>query len=392
MNIVFFAHPSFLGHNSMPRFASMLADGMAARGHQTEIWTPQGVTSRLTRNAFMKKWLGYIDQYIIFPVRFRRRAKSVSHDTLFVFTDQALGPWVPSFAHRPHVIHCHDFMALQSALDEIEENPTGWTGKQYQAMIRRGFSHGKHFISVSEKTRNDLEKYLGFKPKTSEVVYNGFHQPFYAIPKVEARREFGVKVNLDLSQGYILHVGGNLWYKNRKGVLETYYAWRASASGHLPMIFIGEQPDDTLRNVAESQPRYSSDVHWLSGISDADVRLAYSGATVLLFPSLGEGFGWPIAEALVSGTPVITTDLPPMNEVAGTVGFLIPRRPVKDSDARQWAISAAAKLDEVVKLPQEKRDKVIAEGIAHAARFDTAKAISSIESIYKKILATEKLQ
>ena len=219
MNIVFLSHPAFLGHKSMPRFAKMLAEGMAARGHNTEIWTAQERAAKLSNRPFIKKWLGYIDQYLVFPSELQRKARTRPKDTLFVFTDQALGPWVPHVAHRPHVIHCHDFLALQSAIDEIKEKRTDWTGMQYQKMIRRGFSKGKHFISVSQKTISYLEKYLHDKPHTSEVVYNGFHQKFYPIPQQEARRSWGEKVALDLTQGYILHIGGNLWYKNIKGVL-----------------------------------------------------------------------------------------------------------------------------------------------------------------------------
>jgi glycosyltransferase involved in cell wall biosynthesis len=81
-----------------------------------------------------------------------------------------------------------------------------------------------------------------------------------------------------------------------------------------------------LTKSLESSP-YKADIHWLSGIDDEHVAHAYSGAAVFLFPSLGEGFGWPIAEAMASGCPVVTTDEAPMTEVAGEAGFLIPRRP-----------------------------------------------------------------
>lgn len=370
----------------MPRFANMLAEGMSSRGHVTEIWTADAVLSKLSNNALVKKWLGYVDQYILFPFKFKRRARLSPKDTLFVFTDQALGPWVPSFAHRPHVIHCHDFLALQSALGEIRENPTGWTGRQYQQLIKQGFSKGKHFISVSKKTKADLEKYLKFTPETSEVVYNGFHQPFYPVPKNEARATLGAKVGFDLSLGYVLHIGGNIWYKNRKGVLEIYNAWRRRSTKKLPLIFIGEQPLDEFREIQNAQS-FSDDVHWLSNIGDADVRLAYSGATVLLFPSLGEGFGWPIAESLASGTPVITTDEAPMNEVAGKVGFMIPRRPFNTQDTDAWVNNAACRLDEVVNLSLEESKKVIDDGLAHAALFDTAMALNKIEKIYKRIVS-----
>src|SRR5690554_2079868 len=100
MNIVFFAHPNFLGQQSMPRFARMLAEGMKERGHNVEIWMPKPVLHSLPTPAILKKWMGYIDQYIIFPSQIKKRLDAYPPDTLFVFTDHALGPWIPLVANR----------------------------------------------------------------------------------------------------------------------------------------------------------------------------------------------------------------------------------------------------------------------------------------------------
>src|SRR5690606_565450 len=116
MNIVFFAHPHFLGQQSMPRFARMLSEGMKEQGHKVEIWMPKPVFYNLPFLTILKKWMGYIDQFIIFPSQVKKRLHVCPDDTLFVFTDHALGPWIPMVAHRHHVIHCHDFLAQRSAM------------------------------------------------------------------------------------------------------------------------------------------------------------------------------------------------------------------------------------------------------------------------------------
>jgi hypothetical protein len=118
---------------------------------------------------------------------------------------------------RPHVIHCHDFSAQQSALGYIPENKTGVTGKIYQSLIFRGYSTGKHFISVSKKTQEDLHQLLSASPLTSEVVYNGLNQSFKSLDPEQARKEFSNYFKINLSKGFLLHVGGNQWYKNRPG-------------------------------------------------------------------------------------------------------------------------------------------------------------------------------
>ena len=148
----------------MPRYANMLAKGLEDRGHSVRVWMPASWFSSLPFPSSIKKWLGYLDQYIIFPVLVRMRLMRCDDDTLFVFTDQALGPWVPLVANRPHVIHCHDLLAQQSALGLLAGNRVGWTGRKYQAYIRKGFSRGKNFISVSQKTRDDLHELLNTTP------------------------------------------------------------------------------------------------------------------------------------------------------------------------------------------------------------------------------------
>jgi glycosyltransferase involved in cell wall biosynthesis len=369
----------------MPKFAKMLADGMFKRGHKVDIWSPKARFYTVGFGQTLRKWLGYVDQYIVFPLEVRRQARRCPPDTLFVFTDQALGPWVPLLVNRPHVIHCHDLMALRSALGEIKENPTSWTGRQYQELIRRGFSKGKHFISVSQNTKEDLHRYLPGIPASSDVVYNGFNQPFSLHETLSARSLFSKRINLDLTSGYILHVGGNPWYKNRSGVIEIYDAWRSANSNKLPLLMIGEPPSNELL-MKHGQSVNKADIHWLTGIEDEFVRLAYSGACVFLFPSLGEGFGWPIAEAMASGCPVITTGEPPMTEVSGDAGFLIPRRPMDPLQARDWALNAASLVNKIVTLSSADRKIIVEAGIHNSKKFDTEHSLDQIEKIYEGIL------
>lgn len=390
MHIVFFTHPDFLGRDkmpgfaSMPRFARMLAEGMEQRGHQVEMWAPQSRFFKLPVEGGLKKWLGYIDQYLLFPVEVRKRLKAHTPNSLFVFTDQALGPWVPLVADRPHVIHCHDFMAQHSALGKIPGNSISWTGKQYQHMIRKGYSQGKNFISVSNKTRVDLQESLPATPTRSEVVYNGLNSSLKFYEPSLARQAFGKKIAFDLTAGYLLHVGGNQWYKNRKGVVQLYEAWRTVTTARLPLILIGEKLSSELSQLIAQSP-FKADIHQFSGLSDEFVNFAYAGASVFLFPSLAEGFGWPIAEAMACGSLVITTNEAPMTEVAGGAGFLIPRKPQDEVAAIAWAQEAAKVIDEVVNLSAIERNKFVETGLLNAYRFNSENILNQIEAIYRKV-------
>jgi len=172
------------------------------------------------------------------------------------------------------------------------------------------------------------------------------------------------------------------------GVIEVYNAWRSGGRGEIPLLLIGNVPDKKILDAYSRSP-YKSEIHFLSGMDDEFVRLAYCGASALLFPSLEEGFGWPIAEAMASGCPVITTGEAPMTEVAGSAGFLIPRRPQRPDESIQWAEHAALVLDHVLNLSQSELKQVREEGFENARRFDTHMALDNIMNIYQDILITE---
>lgn len=383
MKIVFFAHPLFLGSQSMPRFVSMLADGMKRRGYEVEVWRPEALFSTLKVSG-LKKWLGYIDQYLVFPQKVKRKLRKENEEVLYVITDHALGPYVPLVANRPHVIHCHDFLAQRSALGEIPENMTSSSGRAYQAYIRKGYTQGKNFISVSEKTRTDLAAFLTEAPDRSDMVYNGISSLFKPETVMASRNTLAKRLNLDLSKGYILHVGGNQWYKNRTGVIAIYDQWRARYKQEIPLLLIGQHPN-TLLSEKYDQSAYKDEIHFLKHIDDEGVKMAYAGASVFLFPSIAEGFGWPIAEAMASGSLVVTTNEAPMLEVAGDAAFLVNRRPSAADEQEKWAEDAAAVLQNALSLSAEDRAAWIKKGKSNTARFDLEDALDRIERIYTSV-------
>ncbi len=383
MNLVFFTHPSFLPHQSMPRFARMLAEGMEQRGHTVSFLSPHPLFFKMSRSEPVKKWLGYLDQFAVFPRQVRRFLRTCSAETLFVFTDHNLGPWVPLVAQRPTVIHSHDFMAQRSAKGEIHESRTRWTGRCYQQYIRKGYSKGKHFIPISERTKEDLYRFHLHEPVSAEMVYNGLNQAFEPGDEIAAKKKMSNEIKINVEGGYLLHVGGNSWYKNRIGVIKIYAAWRGITKQPLPLLLIGEKPPTALRTACE-ESGYKADIHFLTATNDDILRTAYTGASLFLFPSLAEGFGWPIAEAMASGCPVVTTAEAPMTEVAGNAGFLIPRQSY--GLYKQWANESAGIVEHVLTLSNEERRAAVQAGLENASRFNPEKALDAIERIYLKVL------
>lgn len=387
MKIILFTHPPFLVHQSMPRFAKMIMMGMKQKGHEVIAWSPRALFFKLAfKKPILEKWLGYVDQYVVFPIEVKIKLFSCSKDTLFVFSDNALGPWIPLVKSRNHVVHCHDFLAQQSAFGLLPENKTGISGKYYQKFIRWGYRKADNFICISKKTQTDLHFLLVKPPKISRVVYNGLNQNYEPVKNnMELREQLTNKFGIDLLKGYILHVGGNAFYKNKLGVLEIYDQWAKDYNTNMPLILIGESPTEEII-AFKVKSVVSKSIFFITNIDDLQLQQFYQGASVMVFPSLYEGFGWPIIEAMASGSLVITTDEDPMREVAGTAGFYIPKKPSDSDKLLNWKILAAKELEKIMQLSSEQREEAIQNSILRSKEFSNQGFVDSVEAIYLEIL------
>lgn len=370
----------------MHKFARMIGEGMKSRGHGVEYWTAPSVLVGLARKCKLhssQKWFGYADQFLIFPLLLANKIRAASQDHLFVVTDQALGMWVPRLAHRPHVIHCHDLLALRSSLGEFRENSTCWTGCQYQRLIRRGFSKGQHFLSDSHQTQEDLKRFITQTKQTMQVVHIGFNEDFSKLPGRKAAAILGSKLGAEDQQGFLLHVGGDVWYKNRFGVVELYRHWcNIAKTDILPLWMIGPNPQAELRSKSLTVPN-GGVVKFKTDLSPAELRAVYSLAKLMIFPSFEEGFGWPIAEALACGCRVLTTGHPPMTEVGGTAAYYLERL---NGDVEAWAVQGAKKIEDILSSPNELTNSRIELGYAQASQFDTSVSLDAYEKIYQSIM------
>ena len=385
MNIILFSHPSFMNSQSMPRFARMLEQAYLARGHQVQMWSPQAKLYALIPHGRLSKWAGYIDQYLLFPLWVRKQIRRQPADTLYVFCDQALGPWLPLVKYKPHVVHVHDLLALRSALGNVPENPTAWSGRLYQRYIRHGFQQAKHFISISNKTREDLHHFGEVNAAISEVVYNGLNYPYAPMLPKEASQALTNAGLQAKPEGMLLHLGGSQWYKNLAGVIQLYIEYAKNEAKPLPLWCVTPSPNNKIKMLLKQVPPQGQ-VLFIQGIDNQALQAAYSLARVFIFPSLAEGFGWPIIEAQACGCPVLTTDGAPMNDIGGSAASYIPVLKPAD-DVQAWAINGAKKLKSLLAIPEKQRDKLVKEGIENVKRFNANDAIESYLKVYRQVLA-----
>lgn len=280
----------------------------------------------------LAKWLGYIDKYIIFPlyllfwVRFR-------YDRIHI-CDHSNAMYV-SFLNRSQLsITCHDMLAIDSAKGKYRQRCVSRTGQLQQKWISYGLRQIRHIVCVSRKTQKDMMESLGIEADVMEVIYNPLNRSFKKVPPelVSSNlREMGIH------GPYFLHVGGDLWYKNRLGVLRIFDELCSRMDGEdLKLVMVGAPwPAEMTSFVEEHKLR--DKVLSLVGVDDERLSLLYQGAEALLYPSLEEGFGWPIIEAQAQACPVITSDRDPMREIAGASALLVD--PLDTEGAAQKILS-----------------------------------------------------
>ena len=387
MKILLLRHYPFSEGPSMKSFADQIRTGLQERGHTIiQLTAPILFARLLSRKHPLSKWLGYIDQFIVFPPYLWFVVRFVFHDYLTVLSDQALGPWLLALHGRPNVVHCHDFLALEAAQGAQPHHQLSISGQIYQRFIKNGFQRGYCFISVSRATRQSLQRQLKNTPLLSTVIYNPLSPRFKPLSQDESYRLVANLLPIDPSTGFILHIGRN-WYKNRGGLLAIWEQLFLLGI-KLPLVLVGAL-DLSLQEWLSQRSFLLPHIHVLEYPDDGLVIALYSSASCLLFPSHCEGFGWPILEALACGCPVITTNRSPMTEVGGHVVTYIPPSPGPAHNVHEWAKHSALLTSDVLSRSATEKLRIRELGFSHALRFDFSSWLDQLEHSYLQSIALQ---
>jgi glycosyltransferase involved in cell wall biosynthesis len=312
MRILLIANYSPDRQQSMQRYAAILQEGFTAAGHEVRLIRPKAVAGKTGG-----KWLGYFDKFVLFPRELRRASEWAD---VVQICDHSNAIYVKYLESRLHVVTCHDLLAVRSALGEFPCYPTRWSGRRLQRMIVNGLTRAGNIVCVSEATRADVERLVSGGDRNVTCIYNGLNYPYEPMPRAEAAERLET-LGLSRDQPFILHVGGNQWYKNRAGVLKIFALLRKRVP-NLLLVMAGKPWTAEMRKLARELGLENFAVE-RAGVSEEDLRALYSRAEALLFPSLAEGFGWPVAEAQACGCPVVTSNRAPMTEVGGSAATYI---------------------------------------------------------------------
>jgi glycosyltransferase involved in cell wall biosynthesis len=357
---------------SMQRFSAMMLQGLRQSGVPAEMIQPPALLGRIrVFGGMAAKWLGYIDKFVLFRGRLRR--KLAARPAVVHICDHSNATYARALQGFPLVITCHDMLAVRGGLGEETDSPASFTGRILQRWILRGLGRADVIACVSKATAEDARRLLATgngRPKIS-LIELGLNYPYRRLsPEVAVQRLSPLK-QLKRDTRFILHVGSNLRRKNREGVLRV--AAKCAGALDAQIVFAGDPLSDSLRQLAR-ELRLHDRVLEIGIASDELLEALYSRAYALLYPSRFEGFGWPIIEAQACGCPVVCSSAGPMADIAGAGAFL------HDPDDEEGFAADLLRLAD----PAEHANWS-ARALDNAKRFSAARMISDYRELYRSL-------
>jgi glycosyltransferase involved in cell wall biosynthesis len=232
-------------------------------------------------------------------------------------------------------------------------------------------------LTVSESSKNDIIRFFGTDPAKIDVIYNAYDERFGIEPAEE--QMVRVRERYQLQDEFVLYAGNVKPHKNLERVIEAFHLVRQRGLDHLKLVMIGDDISQyaSLRR-AVHQHQLHKYVRFLGYLPEETLAVMYRLAAVFVFPSLYEGFGLPPLEAMASGTPVVTSNVSSLPEVAGDAAVLVdPYSPDGIADGIYRVLTDNA-------LAQSLREK----GLRRAKQFSWETSVRRVREIYDQAAGT----
>jgi len=271
----------------------------------------------------------------------------------------------------PYIITVHDlirYFDLKGFVTFIHR--PNLRDRFYLNLDYKGIKKATRIIAVSQTTKNDLIRYLGIPDERISVVYEGIdHRLFLPVP----HRIYDTP--------YILFVGSEHPQKNLTGLVKAFNQLKGEPRfKELKLVKVGKaggQEADFRGQTMEvvSALGLVGEVIFTDFVSEADLPAYYSGAEVFVLPSLYEGFGFPVLEAMACGCPVVTSNTSSLPEVVGEAGIMVNP---DDTD------SLAEAMRQVL-TDSKLRKEMVRKGLEQANKFSWEKVARETLEVYNQV-------
>jgi glycosyltransferase involved in cell wall biosynthesis len=261
----------------------------------------------------------------------------------------------------------------------IPDYSRGFSARLYTSLVSAAARGSAHTITLSQHSKADSVKFLGLPEESITVTYLAADEMYH--PKFGAERDAAVREKYDLPDQFVLYMGGFDLRKQVNQLLLAYTYVGQAEGDNIPLVIAGREPEwgssmfPDMRQYAK-QLNITDYVRWIGYVDEADKPSLYRLADVFAFPSMYEGFGLPVLEAMSCGTPVVANDIPPIVEIVEDNAFLVP-----EGDARRMGGAIIALL-----LQRDLHDSIANAGLARATAFSWRKTARETLAVYEKVM------
>jgi glycosyltransferase involved in cell wall biosynthesis len=300
-------------------------------------------------------------EQIRIPLAIRREGVTLYHAPHYV---------LPPLIRCPSVVTIHDCIHLMFP----QYLPNRLALEYARTSISLAARRATRVLTVSESSKRDILRFVATESDKITVIYNAYDERF----GVEPREEDVVRVRerYQLHDEFVLYAGNVKPHKNLERLIIAFDLVRKRGLDHLKLVLIGDEISrySALRR-AVHQHQLHKYVRFLGYLPEETLAVMYRLAGLFVFPSLYEGFGLPPLEAMASGTPVVTSNVSSLPEVAGDAAILAdPHDPHAIADGIYRLLT-----DE-----QLRRDLRL-KGLARARQFSWEESVKRVRAIYEEV-------
>lgn len=247
-------------------------------------------------------------------------------------------------------------------------------------MLRRAVQSADHIMTVSSHTRDDLIKHFSARPGAVSVIHEAVSDFFQ--PVQDSRAVLELRQKYHLPPRYFLYVGSLKPHKNVQWLLKIFRQLHSNRKLENGLVLVGRKDRKYPQGYEELAGLQDGEgVFHRSGMNEEELRLLYNGATALIHPSLYEGFGLTLLEAMACGTPVVALKVASIPEVAGSAACLL------ESGDEKALSQSLLRLEGDTSF----REDLSRRGLEHAKKFSWQKTAAETEKVYRSVLGGQSM-